>query len=329
MKCKGCYTGSKQDYCLNCRKKLFNKRKVSSVLNFDAPKEETLQAFQEFSKKISISGVQLKYSLRLNGDQLELCDKGGEYILKPIPVARQLNELDSAPENEHLTMQIAEQIFNISTAANGLIHFKDGQPAYITKRFDVLHEGRKYLQEDFAQLLSRSRQTHGDTYKYEAHYEEIGNLIKRFVAASMPALERYFKLIVFNYILSNGDAHIKNFSLIRNENSEYQLTPAYDLMSTVLHTPSEADTALSLYDGDMDSRFYQHYGFYGKPDFLVFAKRLGLIEKRAERILHEFVESKKNSVIEMVNRSFLSDIVKQKFISNYLEKSSRFSMKLP
>lgn len=322
MNCKGCYIESKQDYCLTCRKKLFNKLKVSSVLNFDAPKDETLQAFQENSKKLSISGVQLKYSLKLNGNQLELCEKGGEYILKPIPVARQLIELDSAPENEHLTMQIAEQIFNINTAANGLIYFKDNQPAYITKRFDVMNDGRKYLQEDFAQLLSRSKQTHGDTFKYDGNYEEIGSLIKRYVAASIPTLEKFFKLVVFNYVISNGDAHLKNFSLIRDEKGEYQLTPAYDLMSTVLHTPGESDTALSLYVGDMNSAYYQKYGYYGKPNFIEFAEKLDIVEIRAERILSEF-NNKKELAIEFINQSFLNEVVKQKYITNYIEKINR------
>lgn len=322
MNCKGCYIESKQDYCLPCRKKLFNKLKVSSVLNFDAPKGETLQVFQEHTKKLSISGVQLKYSLKLKGNQLELCEKGGEYILKPIPVARQLIELDSAPENEHLTMQIAEQIFNINTAANGLIFFKDNQPAYITKRFDVMNDGRKFLQEDFAQLLSRSKHTHGDAFKYDANYEEIGSLIKRYVAASIPTLEKFFKLVVFNYVISNGDAHLKNFSLIRDEKGEYHLTPAYDLMSTVLHTPSESDTALSLYVGDMNSAFYQKYGYYGYPNFIEFAEKLGIVEIRAERILNEFI-NKKELAIELINQSFLTEVVKQKYITNYIEKINR------
>jgi len=326
MKCKGCYIESKQDYCLPCRKKLFNKLKVPAVLNFDAPSDKNLQIFQEQSKKLSISGVQLKYSLKLNGNQLELSEKSGEYILKPIPVARQLHELSSAPENEHVTMQIAEQIFNITTAANGLVYFKDGQPAYITKRFDVMQEGRKYLQEDFAQLLSRSKQTHGDTYKYEGTYEEIGHLIKRYVAASIPALEKFFKLVVFNYIISNGDAHLKNFSLIRKEKGEYLLTPAYDLISTVLHTPNESDTALSLYDGDIDSEFYQQYGFYGKSNFIELAKRLGIVEKRAERILLEFT-ARREDTIGLVQQSFLTEIVKEKYVANFVDKMKRFYIK--
>lgn len=185
-----------------------------------------------------------------------------------------------------------------------------------------MNDGRKYLQEDFAQLLSRSKHTHGDAFKYDANYEEIGSLIKRYVAASIPTLEKFFKLVVFNYVISNGDAHLKNFSLIRDEKGEYHLTPAYDLMSTVLHTPSESDTALSLYVGDMNSAFYQKYGYYGKPNFIEFAEKLGIVEIRAERILSEFI-NKKELAIELINQSFLTEVVKQKYITNYIEKINR------
>jgi serine/threonine-protein kinase HipA len=86
-------------------------------------------------------------------------------------------------------------------------------------------------------------------------------------------------------------------------------------MSTVLHTPNESDTALILYEGGVSSAFYQQYGFYGKPDFFELSKRLGIIEKRAERILLEFID-KKNVVTELVYQSFLSDVVKEQYIGN-------------
>src|SRR5690606_6871413 len=110
-------------------------------------------------------------------------------------------------------------------------------------------------------------------------YEEIGLLIKKFVAASIPALEKFFQVVVFNYVISNGDAHLKNFSLIRNEDGEYELSPAYDLMSTVIHTPQESDTALGLYDGDINSEYYSTYGHYGRDNFIALSRRLGIVEK--------------------------------------------------
>jgi serine/threonine-protein kinase HipA len=324
MSCSGCYKQGVVGYCLSCRKRLFDKLRIPAVLDFDAPGADNLSSYQEHTKRLSISGVQLKYSLRLENNNLELCEKGGQYILKPIPVAKQLAELNQVPENEHLTMQIAEQLFGINTAANGLITFQDGQQAYITKRFDVRPDGLKYLQEDFAQLTNRTKATHGEGFKYEGSYFEIGLLIKRYVAAAMPALERFFQIVLFNYIVSNGDAHLKNFSLIRSESGEYQLAPAYDLMSTVIHTPQESDTALALYAGDMNSDFYAAHGYYGRANFMELASRMGIVEKRASRIMEGFVGNQKQ-VATMVDGSFLSAAAKVKYLAAYNNKLNRLA----
>lgn len=322
MNCLGCYTEVKQGYCLKCRKKLFDKAKISSVLSFDAPKADNLAEFQEHSKRLSISGVQLKYSVRLENDELKLYDRNGQYILKPVPPARQLINITDAPENEHLTMQIAEQIFDINTATNALIRFKDGEPAYITRRFDVKPDRSKYMQEDFAQLTNRTKHTHGETFKYDGTYEEIGLLIKKFVAASMPAIEKFFQLVIFNYIFSNGDAHLKNFSLTQNDSGEHQLAPAYDLMSTIIHTPHESDTALDLYKDDLNSEHYATYGNYGRENFMELAKRLGIVEKRAVRIMDKF-NADKAQVISFINSSFLSEEVKGLYTSCFNDKVKR------
>lgn len=296
--------------------------KILSVLDFDAPKADNLRAFQEHSRQLSISGVQLKYSLRLEDGKLTLADKRGQYILKPVPPARQLANIDAVPENEHLTMQLAARVFKIDTAANTLIQFKDGPYAYITRRFDVQADGTKRMQEDFAQLTSRTKHSHGEAFKYDGTYEEIGLLIKRYVAAAIPALEKFFRVVVFNYVVSNGDAHLKNFSLIRSESGEYQLAPAYDLLSTVIHTPHEADTALDMYKGDIDSEYYSAYGHYGRPDFMELSKRLGIVEKRAERIIDDF-PTKLGEIEQYVERSFLPGPVKKTYIANVRDKLKR------
>ena len=322
MQCKGCYIEVKEGYCLACRKKLFEKLPISSLLPFDAPKADNLSLYQEHSKRLSISGVQLKYSLRLEDKQLVLTEKGGQYILKPIPPSQQLVAITDVPENEHLTMQIANQMFGISTAENALISFRDGTNAYITKRFDLKPDGSKYQQEDFAQVSNRTKETHGETFKYDGSYEEIGLLIKKYVAASIPAMERYFQLLVFNYVFSNGDAHLKNFSLIRDNNGEYRLAPAYDLLSSVIHTPMESDTALDLYKGYIESAFYSKYGYYGRENFLELSLRLGILLKRAERILNVF-RDKEQSIYTMVDHSFLSKEVKNLYKKNIADKIKR------
>ncbi|WP_176884988.1 HipA domain-containing protein [Dyadobacter soli] len=289
---------------------------------FAAPKADNLYDFQKHTTHLSISGVQLKYSLRREGSQLVLSENMGEYIIKPIPPSAQLVAIEDAPENEHLTMQIAEQIFKIRTAANGLVYFSDGQPAYITRRFDLKADGTKYQQEDFAQLLNRTSASHGQNYKYDATYEEIGVLIRKHVAAATPALEALFRLVTFNYVVGNGDAHLKNFSLMQLETGEYRPTPAYDLVCTKLHTPYESDIALELYDGCLDAEFYGAYGYYGRLDFMEFANRLGIVPKRASAIFDGYIKQQEQ-VTDLIQRSLLSQESKRKYIAIVNDRLNR------
>ncbi|MFD2920823.1 HipA domain-containing protein [Terrimonas rubra] len=327
MMCPGCYKINVEGYCTACRKEMFDGVKVSPILPFKAPALDTIANYQEKTKRLSISGVQLKYSLRLTGKVLELTDTGGQYIIKPIPPGSLLAMPEITPENEHLTMQLARQVFNIKTAANALIYFEDGTPAYITRRFDVKPDGAKYLQEDMAQLSGRSRQTvnQGEDFKYNGTYEEIGALIKQYVAAYTPTLERYFKLVLFNYLFSNGDAHLKNFSLIQTAMGDYTLTPAYDVMCTLLHVPTEADMALDLYNGDHQSTFYEKHGFFGRADFRTFADKLGLQPVRARRLITELL-SKRNEVVALIEKSFLPRAIKKDYTQKYLERLARLGM---
>jgi serine/threonine-protein kinase HipA len=132
---------------------------------------------------MSISGVQEKFSVLLEKNKLRLINEGerGKYILKPIPNAGRKS--DQMPANEHVTMQIARQVYGIETAENALIFFKNGAPAYITKRFDVKPDGSKLAQDDFASLAGRTPQTHGEHYKYEGNYLELFQIMEKFVPA--------------------------------------------------------------------------------------------------------------------------------------------------
>lgn len=323
--CPGCYNENEKGYCLSCRKLLFDGAKVSPILNFESPKAGNLPAFQEKTSRLSISGVQLKYSLMLDGKELKLTEKRGQYILKPIPPTTLIVNPDQAPENEHLTMQIASQIFGIQAAPNALIYFKDGTPAYLTRRFDVQQDGSKHLQEDMAQISGQSRQSLGENFKYQGSYKRIGEMISLHVAAAYPALESFFRIVLFNYIFSNGDAHLKNFSLIRTSMGDYTLSPAYDLMSTVLHTPHESDTALNLYEGDLDSAYYNTYGCYGQPNFRELANRIGLINMRTNRIISNLLLSR-DRVADMITNSFLKEEVKEKYQAAYRDKIRRMGL---
>lgn len=236
-------------------------------------------------------------------------------MLKPIPIGR-FQHLEIAPENEHLTMQIASQIFNIETAKNTLIYFKNEQPAYLVKRFDIKDDGTKLLQEDFTQIKQVNQQTNGENFKYEGSYEQIGTLIKKYCGAWQIEIERFYKVILFNYLFSNGDAHLKNFSLIQTKFGDFRLSPAYDLLCTFLHTPNESAKALDLFEDDYNSDSYNALGYYSYTDFFEFGIKIGIMENRVERIMLDLF-GKSVEVKKMINNSFLKEEIKEIYWNQY------------
>jgi serine/threonine-protein kinase HipA len=301
---------------------MFHGRKVSHILPYDAPQknEEDTDKFMENRKRISISGVQEKLSLLLEKKQLRLTQEGeqGTYILKPIP--RDLKKVDQVPANEHLTMQLAAQVYGIHTAVNGTIFFKDGSPAYITRRFDVKEDGTKWSKEDFATLAGKTRDTGGANFKYEYSYEEAAALIVKYVPAWRVEIEKFFSLVVFNYLFSNGDAHLKNFALLETETGDHFLSPAYDLVNTRIHV-DDSDFALDkgLFVDKFESAAFKKSHHRGQEDFLEFARRAGIEKNRAQKLLEPFL-SKQENVDLLIKRSFLNEATKRAYALLYSTK---------
>ena len=144
-------------------------------LNDDAGDEITASI-----NRISISGVQEKISAVIKKGKIVITPKGesGRYIIKPIPEYRNIRFIQNIPANEHLTMQIANQVYKINTAANALAFFKDGNPFYITKRFDYKSDGSKIKQDDFASIAGKTERNSGSNFKYSGSYEDIAILLK-------------------------------------------------------------------------------------------------------------------------------------------------------
>jgi serine/threonine-protein kinase HipA len=217
-------------------------------------------------------------------------------------------------------MQIARQVYGLNTAENALIFFRNGTPAYITKRFDVKENGGKWGKEDFATLAGKNKDNTGANFKYDYSYEEIGILIQKFVPAWRIEIEKYFSLVVFNYLFSNGDAHLKNFSLLESPSGDYLLSPAYDLVNTRLHV-DDTDFALNrgLFADDFKSDHYKKSGHPSKRDFMEFALRIGVTESRVEKLLNPFLEEQL-FVASLTGRSFLSEADKKGYLLMYNTK---------
>jgi len=321
-KCLGCFRLTDEVYCKRCKKELFENKKLSYVLDFD--KKEFLSTTVALSEHLSISGVQDKVSLGIEDNKLRPTTKDGLYILKPIPLMEYGELITDVAVNEHFTMQLASQVYKIETAKNGLIAFSDGELAYLTKRFDRV-EGKKIKQEDFCSLAERSELTHGKNYKYDYSYEEMGDLIKQYLPTYRVEMLKFFKLIVFNYLVGNGDAHLKNFSVTQRSSGEYGFTLAYDLLSSSLHLPNESRTALELFR-DFETKSFEANGFYAYDDFMALAHVLGIQEKIAKKTLKEFL-SKGSATQALLEGSFLSSEAKERYQRLYLDRVKALSYK--
>ena len=309
MRCHCCLKETENDFCRSCSQRLFSKANFSAMLKFTLP--SIAQGTNQNTRRISISGAQAKYSLRIVSKELEPTDNNGTYILKPA-TNMQFRLFADMPANEHITMQMAKQIFKLNVAESALLRFTTGEYTYLTKRFDIRNDGSKILQEDLAQTAGLSSDANGSNFKYESlSYEEIAYILKQHVSASPIAIEQFFKVLLFNYLVCNGDAHIKNFSIYSpHQDGVYELTPAYDLINTSLHADGFR-TALDLFkdEENYNGKFFKDNGFYGASDFLEFARRIGIVEKRAQKFILD-ITAHIPEMDEMLDKSFLSDEAK-------------------
>ena len=293
---------------------LFDGHAVSHIFSEPSPDTGTVEANEAVKSvgRISLSGAQPKFSIVVDDDKLRYIREGeqGTFILKPRPTAYQIINRDFCVANEHVTMQIASQVYGIETAANAICFFNDGTPAYITRRFDV-HSKGKYKQEDFAALLGYTKDNAGSNYKYDkASYEECAEVIHKYVKATLVDIRRFFRIILFNFVTLNDDAHLKNFSLIER-NGEYRLSPAYDLINTSLQLMNPHIFALDkgLFKEGMA---FSDTHTISRSDFEEFGKRIGLPIKVIKQEIDMFA-AEQPLVKELLGRSFLSPSLQKQY----------------
>lgn len=279
-----------------CIKNLF---RVSYLPQIDIALNEITIKAQEMADKLSISGVQAKLSMKLDKKSKKLISvaTGGEYILKP-----QINTYKEVPENENLCMTIAEQI-GIDIPPHTLLKLKDGTYAYIIKRFDR-RNGDKINQEDFCQILEKNKKE-----KYEGSIEQIANKLKEISEIPGLDIQHLYERVLFFFIIGNGDAHLKNYSINYKSLENIRLSPAYDIVSSKLVIPKEEDFALAI-NGNKNKLSIE--------DFMVFSAKFDIPKKITENILN-----KKTLIIDLIKDSQLSFDFKNRLTEIVLERFSR------
>ncbi len=291
-------------YHRTCSKQLFGTAQPPDV-PFKTT-EVTAEA-QKMVGRMSISGVQPKLSVihDRRRHELTVVDRGGLFILKP-----QTDRFESLPENENLCMNIVST-YGIEVPPHGLLPLPDGKLAYLVRRFDRLDDGSKLQQEDFQQLLQTDD-------KYSGSYERIANFLKRHSDVIGLDLVRLFERALLFYVLGNGDAHLKNFSLLRREDVGYQLSPAYDVLSYRLVLPEEKDDMCLSLQGKRNS--------ISKKDLQGLSEHFGLTGKQVNNALDR-LSALRSSIEMMIEGSFLEKRLRNRFLEIFEERMDGVSNK--
>ena len=204
-------------------------KKANSSLSLDevlAPSSPKLfeELVSRFALNSALSGVQPKVLATIENKATLKYD---DYIIKAWG-----EEYPQLALNEYYCMKIV-QYAGIEVPD---FYISKDHKLFIMKRFDIKDDGLKIGFEDMCVLQAKQRDD-----KYEGSYEQIVKTIKTFTSPKYKksSLRDFFKLIVINNIVQNGDAHLKNFGLIYTNFSDIRLSPAYDVVSTTAYIKND------------------------------------------------------------------------------------------
>ena len=291
-KCLFCYKpiGGKNDFHEKCSIKFFGTPTPPKI-------EYSLDQMDQLAKKVversvAVPGVQAKLSMSLVKTTQEKAETrltvvgalGGQYIFKP-PSDRFME----MPENEHLTMRIAES-FGIQVAPSSLIRLSSGELSYITKRLDRTASGSKIHMIDMFQITEAFD-------KYRSSMEKVGKALGNYSSNTLLDKTFYFDLAIFCFLTGNNDMHLKNFSMIQGS-SGWVLSPAYDLLNVSIIFPEDQEELALTLDGKKRK--------LKRGDFEQLGDNLGLTPKQIKGSFSRMIKNK-SKAIGWIDRSFLSE----------------------
>jgi serine/threonine-protein kinase HipA len=311
-KCLYCYKALNdgKDYHDKCALSFFGSTqppKIEYSLN-----EMDKLAASVIERRIAVPGVQPKLSMSLVKEATEKNESrltivgalGGQYIFKPPS-----QDFPQMPENEHLTMRIAEAL-GLNVVPSSLIRLKSGELSYITKRIDRTDQGDKIHMIDFFQITEAFD-------KYKSSLEKVGKALKTYSSNPLLDLTYYFDFSLFAFITGNNDMHLKNFSMIKSP-SGWILAPAYDLLNVSIVLPEDnEELALSLTSKKRKLK-PMHFEKLGK--------NLGLTSKQIKNAFKRLLKHQPLARA-WIESSFLSESLKADYINLMESRYSQLGMK--
>jgi serine/threonine-protein kinase HipA len=208
---------------------------LGEILTYKGSADLFAHLLERFASYSGVSGVQPKVLVRDADVPNKFVEQGATHIVKAFD-SREFPELAAN-----------EMICTHGAAAAGIktssVQLSENRKFLVVDRFDLTNKGEYLGIEDFCVL--DGRRAHG---RYDGSYEGIGRRIADFVSPAVlaEAREQFALMVAYACAVGNGDAHLKNFSVLYDDpEGTVSLAPAYDVVSTVPYFPRET-LALSL-----------------------------------------------------------------------------------
>jgi serine/threonine-protein kinase HipA len=247
--------------------------------------------------KLSLGWLKNRLDDRHNGRLTIMNVLEGLYILKP-----QNTLFPEMPENEHLSMKLAE-LFKIDVVPTNMIRLASGELCYITKRIDRKKDGSKIHMIDFLQILELEN-------KYLGTMENLGNTIGELSVNTLMDKLRFFELSLFNFIIGNYDMHLKNFSMCLSEMG-WVLSPAYDLLNVKIILPKDKEDTALLFGGkkkNFNKGYFDRFGLVLKLNEM----QINSVYKKLDNWLPKAIQLIDESFLNAQNKFDYSELVTQR-----------------
>ncbi|MBZ4644395.1 MAG: hypothetical protein JG767_2004 [Deferribacteraceae bacterium] len=174
---------------------------------------------QTFLNKNAISGVQPK-TIALLKEKEKLDTK--EYIIKTWG-----DEYQDLALNEYFCLKAVEKA-GVKTAN---VKLSKNNKFLIVEKFTLKDDGSFYGFEEVLSLMDKNKES-----KYDGSYEQVAKIIYSYATNKRESMIAFYKTVVMNYLLKNGDAHLKNFGLLFDDDfKNIFYSPVYDVVNTVVY----------------------------------------------------------------------------------------------
>lgn len=272
--------------------------------------------------KFSLAGVQLKFSMQNQNGEFKLAKDNmlGDWIIKPPSIIYR-----DVPLNEYTGMTLAS-LAGIDIPEIKLIELNkiidlpqdiklpNEKMAFAIKRFDR-NQNKRIHMEDFAQVLVK--------YPYEkydsANYEQIGKIIYEYSDNGLQDVQQFAQRLLVNILLANGDAHLKNWSLLYSDKITPILPPAYDVLTTSVYIKDEKEYALNLgKNKDWYDVSYENFEYW--------SNKVGISWKSIKPHLDDTMEKARSLWIKELKTLPMNEMHKKNLIEHWRNLHANFKI---